>query len=93
MKKGVYYKLFIGTVTFLLVDICLSFIIFLLFMQIELNILIAIGSSFIFSFIVAVILENIFNKNYNPDDNYNLQFWIGLIILVIIYILLLLQIE
>lgn len=92
MKKGVYYKLFIGTVTFLLVDICLSFIIFLLFMQIELNILIAIGSSFIFSFIVAVILENIFNKNYSPDDNYNLQFWIGLIILVIIYILLLLQI-
>lgn len=89
MKKGVYYKLFIGTAAFFIMDICLLFIVF---MHVKLNILIVLGSSFVFSYVVAMIFENFFNKNYNPDDNYNIQFAVGLTILVIIYILLLLQI-
>lgn len=89
MKKGVYYKIFIGTAAFFIMDICLSFIIFLLFMQIKLNILIALGSSAIFSYTVALILEGVFNKNYDPDDNYNIQFMCGLIIFIILYVFLL----
>lgn len=91
MKKGVYYKLFIGTAAFFIMDICLLFIVFLISMQIKLNILIALGLSAIFSYIAALILESIFNKNYDPDDNYNIQFMCGLIIFVIIYILMLMQ--
>lgn len=89
MKKGVYYKLFITTIAYLIQDICLSFIILL---HLKLNILIAIVSTGIFSLIVAEIIESIFNKNYDSDDNYNIQFLIGLIIFIIVYIFMLLQI-
>lgn len=92
MKKGVYYKLFIGTAAFLICDACLSFIILLNHLNISLNILIALGSSFIFSYIVALILESILNKSYAPDDNYNIQFAVGLIILTFLFMFLLYQI-